>query len=95
MAGYQLSGKGSVDENRVKEFMRNLNSLFERIDILEEWRVHIISHNLKSLGYSKDITLVEYLSKVKSLQERSIAFKEMCEFFMVKLKKRNRVKRLS
>lgn len=91
MAGYKLSGKESVDENKVHEFMTNLNSLFERIDILEEWRVHIISHNLKSLGYSKDITLVEYLSKVKSLPESSIAFRDMCEFFMAKLEKRNRV----
>jgi len=85
MAGHKLSGKESGDENKIHEFMADLNSLFERIDILEEWRVHIISHNLKSLGYSKDITLVEYLSKVKSPPERSNASRDMYEFFMVKL----------
>ena len=88
MAGYALSGKESADENKVHEFMTNLKSLFERIDMLEEWRAHIISHNVKSLGYSKDVTLVEYLSKVKNLPERSIAFRDMCEFFIVKLRGR-------
>lgn len=91
MAGYQLSGKESVDKNKVKKFVKNLNSLFERIDILEEWLAQIISQNLKSLGCSKDVNLVKYLSKVESLPERSIAFKDMCKFFMVKLKKRDRV----
>ena len=88
MAGYALSGKESADENKVHQFMRNLKSLFERIDVLEEWRRRIMSRNLKSLGYSKDMTLVEYLSRVKSLPERSIPFKKMCDFFMVKLSRR-------
>ena len=83
MAGYALSGKESADENKVHQFMTNLKSLFKRIDVLEEWRVRIMSRNLKSLRYSKDVTLVEYLSKVKDLPERSIAFRDMCEFFMV------------
>ena len=94
MAGYQLSGKESENKKKVQKFVMNLNGLIERIDVLEEWRKHIISHNLKSLGYSKDITLVKYLSKVKSLPKRSIVFKDMSKFFMVKLKKRDRVRRL-
>lgn len=92
MTGYQLSGKESVDENKVQKFVMDLNGLIETIDVLEEWRKHIISHNLKSLGYSKDVALVEYLSKVKSLPKRSMAFRDMCEFFIMKLKKRDRDK---
>ena len=92
MAGYQLSGKESEDKNKVKKFIMNLNGLFERIDVLEEWRVHIMSHNLKLLGYSKDITLVKYLSKVKSLPKRSMAFRDMVEFLIMKLGKRDRDK---
>jgi hypothetical protein len=95
MSGYQLSGKESQDKNKVQSFVKSLKSLFERMGILEEWRKHIISHNLKSLGYSKDITLVKYLSKVRSLPERSVAFRDMCKFFRVKLGKRDRVRRLS
>jgi tetratricopeptide (TPR) repeat protein len=91
MAGYKLSGKESQDENKVKEFVTNLNSLFDRIDLLEEWRGHIISRNLKSLGYPKDVALAEYLSKAKNLPERSIAFRNMSDFFMVRLEERDKV----
>lgn len=94
MAGYQLSGKESESKKKVQKFLGILNSLFERVDILEEWRVHIISHNLKSLGYSKDITLAKYLSKVESLPPKSVAFKDMVKYFITKLEKRDRVRRL-
>ena len=95
MSGYQLSGKESESKKKVQKFLGILNSLFERMGVLEEWRKHIISHNLKLLGYSNDIPLVKYLSKVKSLPERSIAFKDMVKFFITKPEKRDRVRRLS
>jgi len=92
MAGYQLSGKESENKNKVKKFIMNLNGLFDRIYILDEWFTHIILQNLKLLGYSKDVTLAEYLSKVKSLPKRSIAFRDMWKFFIMKLEKRDRDK---
>jgi tetratricopeptide (TPR) repeat protein len=91
MAGYQLSGKESEDENKVQEFLTNFNSLSERIDILQKWRAHVMSRNMKSLGYPKDVTLAEYLSRANNLPERSIAFRNMCDFFMVRLEERDRI----
>lgn len=94
MAGYQLSGKESESKKKVQKFLGILNSLFERVFILDEWRVHITLHNLKSLGYSKDITLAKYLSKVESLPPKSVAFKDMVKYFITKLEKGDRVRRL-
>jgi len=70
------------NERAVNNFTAGIIGLQNRIGSIHEWRKIIIAQNLKFLGYSCDAPLDDYLSKVKMLPSKEVAFRKMSRFFL-------------
>jgi hypothetical protein len=88
MAGYSLDQSDFNNPEMIKAFTENMNSLFRRINCLTEWKKLILAENFKSLGYTKDIPLRDYLVESKKLTEKSTFFLLLRDFFEQKLRGR-------
>ena len=81
MSGCCLNQDDIDDPEEIGAFVSGMNRLFDRMDLLLEWRATVMRENIATLGRRHNLRLVDYLRDVKLVLDRSKAFDRMLRFF--------------
>ncbi|MDH7512837.1 MAG: hypothetical protein QHH14_07825 [Clostridiales bacterium] len=85
MTGIELPAASTHDENKIKQFVSQVNLLVDRIHLLLNWRQGLMKRNFASLGISGDILLTDYLFKADQEIPKIQNLQGMLAFFAQKI----------
>ena len=80
MAGYGLGGRDVHNPEKIEVFVSDMKGLFTRIEILDHCRKIVVAENFRTLGYSGDVLLSDYLKGVKAKLNKGKAFDSLVKF---------------
>ncbi len=87
MAGYRLQAQDTHDDAKLTQFVGNVNSLFNRIDLLSRWAVGKVRTNLERISVAEDMSLPVYLALVREQRGKEKAFEELVRYLLKTIRK--------
>lgn len=82
MAGFVLPGMEGDDDDKMTDFVENVNLLFRSVGYLEAWRRFVMERNFATLGISGDVRLDSYLANAYNDRLKFEAWGQLCTFML-------------